>query len=102
MDIILIEEREEEERQVARLSILRNRLRNECSPFYITSDAEFIRNFRLNKDTAARLINCIGPHLKQKTSVRGLSAELKILCTLRFLATGSKAFISDKKTQILL
>ncbi|XP_054708369.1 putative nuclease HARBI1 [Uloborus diversus] len=64
-------------------------LRSSEDPFEF-SDAKFVSNFRLSKDLVRMLCqelkHDLQPHGSQKTCI---STEKKVLCALRFFATGS-------------
>ena len=52
------------------------------------SPAEFTRRYRLNKANFDKVLELIRPQIKPKRS-DGISPEIKLACTLRWLAGGS-------------
>ncbi|XP_045449952.1 putative nuclease HARBI1 [Melitaea cinxia] len=57
--------------------------------YKISSDRDYIRNYRLTRDLIEILEDDLMPFLPQQVRRGGLSHHTKILCTLSFLATGS-------------
>lgn len=66
----------------------RHGLRNNSDPFATMTDKQFRKLFRFNKWMCRILINLIKPYLTPRKQPYGISREIKILCVLRFLATG--------------
>ncbi|XP_022160297.1 putative nuclease HARBI1 [Myzus persicae] len=58
-----------------------------CDAFEI-SDAAFIKNFRLSKDLAKKLIKELDPYLKPQMRSSDLDSTTKVLIALDFYATG--------------
>ena len=77
----------------------KNRTRVRCDwaqRFALLTPAEFTRRYRLNKENFNKLLGLIGADItpKRKRS-DGITAEIKLACTLRYLAGGSYLDIAD-------
>lgn len=57
-------------------------------PFAELTELEFVRNFRLSKEICLHLIDQIKPMLDEEERSTAILREIKILCALRFFATG--------------
>lgn len=55
---------------------------------FLLSDRDFKRRFRVNKDTARMLCGALDKRVRPRGAT-GLSTEAKLMCALRFFATGS-------------
>ena len=67
------------------------RRRGRLDPMTEYDDEEFVNRFRLKKEAATYIVDTVGDAI-QPTQIRNgmnLSAEQKVLVTLRFLATGN-------------
>ncbi|RVE54128.1 hypothetical protein evm_001251 [Chilo suppressalis] len=62
----------------------RRRCESREDPFEMR-DADFIKNFRLNKNLVRNLMNMVEPFIEQKE----IDLKTKVLCALNFFATGS-------------
>lgn len=58
-------------------------------PFKDLTEEEFKRLFRLNKEICRIFIDTLMPYMQERVQPHGISAEIKILCAVRFFATGS-------------
>ena len=61
-------------------------LRESYDPFEHTLEEKFVKLFRIKKDTCKEFISIIEPFLSERTN--GLSKSTRVLCALRFFATG--------------
>ncbi|KAJ8935834.1 hypothetical protein NQ314_012628, partial [Rhamnusium bicolor] len=68
-------------------NLKRRQLRDASNPFQLR-DFEFIRLFRADRETARYLVNRIQGQLLPSRS-DGLTPQMKVLITLRFLGFGS-------------
>lgn len=70
---------------------LRQEQRTLRDPFTEITDKEFVKMFRLTKANGDGLviIEQIKPHLNETIRVSSISPETKIMCALRFFATGT-------------
>lgn len=84
---VLLNNRGNNRRRNEELNLIRRELRDASNPFQLT-DFQFIRLFRTDKETARYLINRIQERLHPSRS-DGLSPQMKVLITLRFLGFGS-------------
>ena len=62
-------------------------LREHFDPFVQTTEVEFIRLFRLTKDICRHFIELISPFMDERRTY-GLTKTTRVLCALRFFATG--------------
>ncbi|KAJ8914147.1 hypothetical protein NQ315_016225 [Exocentrus adspersus] len=58
-------------------------------PFEDLPDHQFIKIYRLDKDTATHVIDLLQPYMVAPRRISDLSIERKVLTTLRFYASGS-------------
>ena len=69
-----------------RMRAARLYLREKYDPFEKTTEEEFVKLFRLKKDICRHFISLIEPFMRERTC--GLSKTTRILCAIRFFATG--------------
>ncbi|XP_013190748.2 putative nuclease HARBI1 [Amyelois transitella] len=87
-----LEEEDDHEDSVRRKQAAKERhrrLRDQCDPFEIYTDAQFVKEYRLTKTLARDLCEEIRPFLKTPQKATDLSVETKVLTALSFFATGS-------------
>lgn len=56
--------------------------------FDILQEAEFKANFRFGKEICQYLVDLIKPHMSGRERSSGLTKQVRILCALRYFATG--------------
>ena len=69
-----------------RMRAARLYLRENYDPFEQTTEEEFFKLFRLKKDICRDVIALIEPFMNERTF--GLSKTTRVLCAIRFFATG--------------
>lgn len=72
-----------------KLRILRRSLRDVQNPFEMTTDEHFVELYRFPKHLCMELIDELKPFLNTTARSNAISCHVKILCALRFFATGS-------------
>ena len=91
MDFLIL--RNIQRRQTAnrnKMRALRAILRESYDPFEETTEEEFVKLFRLTKGICRCFINLIEPFMDER--LYGLTKTTRVLCALRFFATG-KVFL---------
>lgn len=73
---------------VRKYRLINIQLRSERDAFTDLTDIKFISMFRLTKAICRTFIDEIKPFLAQRTRLTGIRPETRILCALRFFATG--------------
>lgn len=67
---------------------MHRRWREEHDPFEDMTDVQFKKSFRLTKTICREFVDILKPFLKGRKKAYGLTKEARILCALRFYATG--------------
>lgn len=69
--------------------LLRRNLRDTENPFTKITDEHFVELYRYPKALCVELINELKPFLKGSCKLHAIPSHVKVLCALRFFATGS-------------
>ncbi|XP_035430552.1 putative nuclease HARBI1 [Spodoptera frugiperda] len=80
---------EKRRREARKRRLARRLMRIDMNPFTDVPEAEFVKTFRLGKDSVRGLIDELTPLMTKPRRNDSISAEMKILIALAFYASGS-------------
>ncbi|XP_065368781.1 putative nuclease HARBI1 [Calliphora vicina] len=79
---------DEDSLSILDMSVKKNELRSNINIINMPNN-EFLKNFRMNKETFLYILGEITPYLKETYRVTAITKEAKLATTIRFFSTGS-------------